>query len=320
VLVRKYIKKAQWLVFMLLMGVVWYVLYSPSTQISLQSALRWEDLNYEFLFIALLLSPVNWFLESLKWRSVMIEFLPITKRLAVFNVLVGTTMALITPARIGEYAGRLYFLNKGLEQHSVFATLVCSISQMIVTLLFGLIGLILIVCDRVEGFRIDWLYYFVPLLLALLIASLSRLSSIVEWALSSKVIRKLGYTGTLSFDSVDVSYLKVCLLAGIRFAVYSFQYVLVLKFLGVGIGVSVLLSNIIVIYLLQTLLPLPPIASLAGRYGIAALVFSSVGLGLGIVLLASSFIWIINLVLPALVGLGIIFVTKGVEGNENQAS
>jgi hypothetical protein len=42
---------------------------------------------------------------------------------------------------MGEYAGRVLFLNEGNRLRSISLTIVCSMSQLIITLLMGCIGL-----------------------------------------------------------------------------------------------------------------------------------------------------------------------------------
>ncbi|MEX2590199.1 MAG: hypothetical protein WD334_08335, partial [Chitinophagales bacterium] len=73
---------------------------------------RWTEGNVLFLLGALFLMPVNWILESLKWKMLMQRIEPLTFTNSFRSVLSGVTFTMFTPNRIGEYAGRFLFLKK----------------------------------------------------------------------------------------------------------------------------------------------------------------------------------------------------------------
>ncbi len=96
--------------------------------------------------------------------------------------------------------------------------------------------------------------------------------------------------------------LRVLAWAFARYAVYTLQYLLLLYFFGIETGFAAGLAGIASIYLLQTVVPLPALAGLAVRGGLAVFMWSYFGANTIASLAASFVLWIINLILPALLG------------------
>jgi hypothetical protein len=102
------------------------------------------------LGLVFLLMFVNWGLEALKWKVLLRQLYRIRFWEAFKAILSGVAFALNTPNRIGEYGGRVLFIPEGKRVRAVSLTLAGSFSQLLVTLLFGSIGLYLLK-DRIGG-------------------------------------------------------------------------------------------------------------------------------------------------------------------------
>ena len=89
------------------------------------------------------LMGVNWALESKKWQIAMKPVQPIRFLRAFKAVLAGTCIASFTPNRVGEYLGRMLYVNSGNKLLSIAPTILCSMSQMLVTLIAGTVGIAL---------------------------------------------------------------------------------------------------------------------------------------------------------------------------------
>ncbi len=90
--------------------------------------------------------------------------------------------------------------------------------------------------------------------------------------------------------------------AAIRYLIYATQYFCLLYFFGIKTGLMGGFSGIAAIFLLQTSIPLPPITGLLARGGLAIQVWSVFEANEISALAATFSLWIINLILPALVG------------------
>ena len=63
---------------------------------------------------------------------------------AIFS---GVSFSVTTPNRIGEYFGRMLYMNEGNRLKVISLTILGSLSQLIVTILFGLLGLLILQSD-----------------------------------------------------------------------------------------------------------------------------------------------------------------------------
>lgn len=268
---------------------------------------RLSETHPGWLIACLILAALNWLCEVQKWRCILepIEQLPFRKALKA--TLAGASFALFTPNRLGDYAGRVLFVRPENRLKVLGATAVGNFAQLLALLGAGSAGTVYFAAG-VLHWPSDWLmlmfgiasigwftacyvYFNMPLLLRLLtrIPWLLRRQSILD------SIRVPAETGRRPL-------LKVLAWAMVRYTIYSVQYLLLLYFFGIGAGIGAGLAGIATIYLLQAVVPLPALAGLAVRGSLAVFVWSHFGANAMASLAASFVLWIINLILPALLG------------------
>jgi hypothetical protein len=93
------------------------------------------------------------------------------------------------------------------------------------------------------------------------------------------------------------------LLSFLRYIIFSMQFILLLIFFGVDVPILELICGVCAIFLFHTTIPLPPFIDILARGEIGIILWSANELS---ILSASFFIWIINLLIPALIGLMLI--------------
>ena len=259
-----------------------------------------------WLLLATLLLIPNWVLEAVKLRLVLSQGRSgETSFIICFkSVLSGVTLGIVTPARLGEYGGRMITFPKRKRAQVVGSTLVTSLSQTIVTIGVGLICS-LVLLEEYQFLKIEWIGIISFVSVGTLIVGLICLPSLVQGISRLRFFKDLDKTS--AFDLSRSRLVKVLGISFLRYSVYALQFLLVLKALGVELTVLGLLLHIPLIFLLQTLMPLPPITSLVGRASAAIVVLSQLGLSDFVILSASSVLWVINLVIPAFLGLGLIW-------------
>ena len=132
---------------LIIVGGAFYFIYS---QLANNDKLDWVLFTEKFkknqtflsiLFI-LFLSFVNRFLEILKWQNLVETIRVISLGEATKQVLGALTAAIFTPNGIGEYAGKALFFEKSTTRRIVFLNLICNGVQMILTVVFGIFGLL----------------------------------------------------------------------------------------------------------------------------------------------------------------------------------
>lgn len=275
-----------------------------------QVELEWNLVSILPLSIALVLVVPNWSLEALKWK-IAIEPIIITFYRCMRSILTGVTLGLFTPARLGEYVGRMMLIGKEKRGASVVATFICSLAQSVITMSFGILALLHYVDTDLfqtsglhrqlvllSGVGIMVFGLFLYFKIHLVTDYLSKYSWLSTYGIPLGIKQPLG------------QQLRLLSLALVRYVVYLLQYLLVLKFCGISLSFSVLAVHIALIFFIQSLIPLPPIANLFARTSVATAVFWHLGVNELVIVLASLMIWVINLLIPALCGLGIIMFKK----------
>jgi len=266
-----------------------------------------------FIVFVVLLMLVNLGLESLKWKVLVSKFEKTTFLNSFKTILVGVTTGIVTPAKLGEYFGRMLLLDSKNNWKAIWATFISSIAQNIATILFGIFGLTYFLRRfyDIESTIIDVSFYLGLTLVVVLLFLYYNID------LGLRIIRRLGLRKfadkIMSKDDsikqfANSSILnKVLIFSMLRYLVFALQYYLLLVFFGVEGDVTAVFAAITVVYLIQTSIPLPPITNIFARGEIAILVFSHFT-GNEIMILSSTFsLWIINLLIPATIGMFIIF-------------
>ena len=91
----------------------------------------------------LLLTIFNWFFEILKWRILVSTIKKISFFEALEQSLGGLTASLITPNRIGDYGAKAIYFEKQYRKRIVFLNLMGDVSQMTITTILGIIGVVI---------------------------------------------------------------------------------------------------------------------------------------------------------------------------------
>ena len=93
-----------------------------------------------------------------------------------------------------------------------------------------------------------------------------------------------------------------------RYVIYSLQYYFMLRFFGIDVPFLRAASCIATIYLLQTSIPLPPVVGLLARGEVALKIWGLFTHNDLSILAATFSLWVINLIIPAFIGL--VFILK----------
>lgn len=277
-----------------------------------------EPAPWGTLTLVTLLMLVNWSIEAWKWRCLMrpVQLLGFAR--ALTGTIAGTTIGLITPNRVGEFAGRVLFLDPEHRVQGSFATLLGSIAQFVVTLLLGGIALtsnhylhwssseparawnvvvwsaLLIGCSAV-------FLFFSP-------GAFARLLLAIPWL---KRFERHAHVLD-SFSRADLA--RIFLLSLLRYGVFTVQFAIILVFIARVDAVEAILS-VPVVFLLTTLVPTMALTELGVRGSVAATFIHGDDVG---IIVSTALIWFINLVIPAVAG-GIILLIARIRTTEEAA-
>ncbi|MBC7892981.1 MAG: flippase-like domain-containing protein [Sphingobacteriaceae bacterium] len=269
----------------------------------LGSSLRPETLGW--LLLTLLLTPLNWSLEALKWRDLARKIQPVRFRDALEGVLAGLSFGFATPANLGDYAGRLLNLNTNRRLENLGAALLGNGAQYLVTLLGGTLGY-----AYFQAAHVATLHPGHRLLLGVMVLSLGfgmwvglRRETALNWLARCRwlapVSRSLRVIGQYRAGELA----RVLCWASLRYAVFSLQFLLILYVFGVRLHLPDLLSSVALVFFAKTVLPsFHFLSDLGIREFTALYCFSFFPVEPAAIISATLTLWVINILVPVLVG------------------
>tara|TARA_B100000674_G_C37682646_1_gene842256 strand:- start:198 stop:647 length:450 start_codon:yes stop_codon:yes gene_type:complete len=127
---------------LLKIGIVAFALYFLFEQFNSRQSTSFRSLgvldkinsNYFTIIVVIFMMFINWFLEALKWKFLINKIEEISIMTSIRAVFSGITVSTFTPNRIGEYAGRVFCLEKGDRIKAVLITIIGSMSQLFNTI------------------------------------------------------------------------------------------------------------------------------------------------------------------------------------------
>lgn len=262
-------------------------------------------------WMVIVLTFVNWGLEAKKWQVLMRNLQPLTYFTALKSVLAGVTLSLNTPNRIGEYGGRVLYVEPGSRLKSVSLSVAGSICQLIITVVMGCGGLIFLLNtdhageNAVMGLSVFWLRILLLLSViaaVILLLFLFRLSWIIK--LFERIPRIAAYVHYIKVldEFTPNLLLRLLFLSLLRYLVFVIQYILLLQVLEVEVTWEQGFWLIAILYLVMAIVPSFAIADLGirGKFSTELLSLYSANI---VGILGTTFgIWFINLFIPALAG------------------
>ena len=310
--------------------VAYYVIYK---QVFVQHT--WDEIaqyfaqNYSFyrllfpFFIIIILMIINWGIESIKWQYLISKNENINLKTSLQGVFSGITVSSLTPNRIGEYFGRVFILKKTHPVRGILMTIVGSLSQLLVTILMGGFAILYVT------FRYTELVYpknpflsavAIGLLILLMIMvsgiyfNLKGVSNIlhrltIKWPKINRFIHVFAY-----YDRKEL--VNVFLLSLSRYVVFSLQLYLLMRIFHIPLTIFEGLIVVSLIFLTITIIPSVALAEIGIRGSVAIYVIQqyynlnnlnpSLGYELD-VMASTSVLWLINIILPAIIGSLFIF-------------
>ncbi len=274
------------------------------------------------LILAGLLMTVNLFTEIWKWKFLINKLEKVSWWNAIKAVLTGISISMFLPNRVGDYLGRVFILRKADRMQAVLATVLGSLAQLLTTIIFGLVAGLLFfpLYFELSVALNQWIFSGLIILVAFslfillfLYLNFSAFTTIIKRISGKYFIKIEKYIQVFSwYSSRDLS--KVLMISILRYLVFSFQFYLLLVAFGVPVNYIEAMMLVCLVYIMMTIIPTVALTEIGVRGSVSLFVFQlflapkelwSESIGLGVAA-ASTVLWLINLALPAL--LGIVFV------------
>jgi len=312
---------------LLKIGIVFFALYFLYQQLISQSSIEGFNIDhillqlqekYFLIVVVVFMMFLNWFLESLKWRFLISKIEKITLKRSIRAVFSGITVSTFTPNRVGEYAGRVFCLEKADRIQGILITVIGSMAQLLTTIIFGLVG-ILLLPNLMSEFdlllsKIIFAYpimLFIVILLSVLLVTLFLNASVFSVVLSRvRFLRNFSkYSQVFSFYNFS-DLLEVLLYSVGRYIVFTTQFFILLQVFDVHVSYINAIILISVMLFVLSVIPTIAITEIGVRGSVALFLFGLVSSNIIGILSATFVMWVINLLLPALIGTLFIFTLK----------
>jgi len=280
---------------------------------------------YFLITVVVLLTPVNLSLETIKWRFLISKLEKVSFWNAFKAVLTGISVSMFMPNRVGDYFGRIFILKKADRFQAILSTVLGSMAQLITTLLFGFVSIAFLFPQYFPMDNVNfWLY--AGLLILLVITAFTIVFAYLEFAAFTDILKRITgreynrikkYAQVFSWYSSGDLW-KILLLSIGRYFIFSFQFFLLLIAFGVDVNYFQAMMLIGMVYLLMTIIPTIALTEIGIRGSVSIYVFETwlqihnrfTNASALSVVSASTGLWLLNLVLPALAGIIFVFSLK----------
>ncbi len=251
-----------------------------------------------------LLMLLNWFLETAKWKLLLRRIAPVSWLKGFRSVLSGVTISVFTPNRMGEFAGRVMHLDSGVRIKSSLASIIGSMNQLLITIVAGGMGLLTTIenleSDNSFMYRVKFLLIFIGILFAIFIYF--QMPLLARLGERYRNLRKINlYTkvfGLYPFQEL----LTLTFFSSLRYLVFTFQFFLVLQLFGIDLPYLQTLQVTSLIYLVMAVVPSIALSELTVRGSVALYFLTPLAGNSAGIIAASSFLWFMNLIIPAVLG------------------
>lgn len=270
------------------------------TELSIKSGL--------LVLTVLVLMPLNWYFEAQKWKIIFGKHEPVTNRKAYKSILAGITLGIITPNQIGDMAGKSLYLESFSKLKGIAANFIGGIAQIVCTFILGSYALLSLFCHLTPlSFAITLLLF-----VALTIVNIACIYGFIR-------IRKLNifkrWVGFREYLPVITNYssnelIKLLVYSSLRFLIFSFQYFLLLHLFSIQLSIPQWFMSVFSLYLVQILSPSFILIQVGVRGALALYFIGFFATNTIAILQASYSLWIINAMLPGLIGLFLLLTFK----------
>ena len=286
-----------------------------------------EAPNYiRSVVLLLILMLINWGLEAMKWRVLITKIEDVGFFKAFQAVLAGVSVSIFMPNRSGEFLGRVFILEKANRIEGVLITFIGSISQIVITISLGLFGFLAFFYQYLDnqtsmhGYLGVALILLVPIMVFILLLiyfNIGAITPLLTRFLKGKKEKYIQYAEVFA-KYPATTLLKVLMLSLARYLVFSSQFYILLVLFNADVAIPEALILITVIYLLMMIMPSIALTEIGIRGSLSVYMFSLYYQRMGVaaepyhlgIFAASSLLWMINIVIPAIAGTFFVFNLK----------
>jgi hypothetical protein len=266
----------------------------------------WRSANWLSFpaLLLLLLTPVNWLLEALKWQILVRRVEPISLKEATQGVLAGLAMGFALPAQLGDTAGRLLSLRSDQRWKGIGAALVSGGMQFLAAVFFGTIALFIQLQFGAQHLPVAQWILFYALILTMLLSVLAAWQRNRLVHVPFRWMRRWEKYWVVASYYTTTELIQAFGVASLRYLTFSFQFYLAMTIFGIQLPVRETATGIGLVYLGKTIIPAFNLLSDLGvREATSLWVFGQWAVPATQILSATLTLWLFNILAPVLAGL-----------------
>ncbi|MEP3970143.1 MAG: lysylphosphatidylglycerol synthase domain-containing protein [Nonlabens sp.] len=265
-----------------------YALYSQWQDRSINTDIIWatiKTLPFYTLPLMIAISMLSWMVESKKWQYLINDLYLLRFRESVTQNLTAQAASFITPFRTGEFAVKSLYYNKFLRKNILSRILAGNTSQMVITTILGVIGLLFYLKKNLEIESVFLLLFTVTLLCLLAV-------TLTLWVL------KKWDSGSMS----KATWFSTLFYSLLRYLVFSSNWLLILLLLDNDSSILIMIRNITIFYLAVSIIPVFQLFDIAIKWTVATYIFTETFHNSEIIIITTTLIWFTNSIVPTVLG------------------
>ncbi|MDO9276697.1 MAG: lysylphosphatidylglycerol synthase domain-containing protein [Lutibacter sp.] len=254
--------------------------------------------NIWLVLLLLFFTDANWILEIFKWKTLA----SFEKNIAFFEAyeqcFASLTASIITPNRIGEYGAKALYFEKKLRKKVMVLNFIGNLSQLAVTVFFGMFGMFFLISNFKVGLFSFNTSKFLLILNILLILYLIGNHFGITKKLTALTLKILTYLKKLPLEI----HLKTWAYSLFRYVIFSHQFYFLLSLFEVEANYFTLINLIFCTYFIASLIPSLAIFDWLIKGSVAVVIFGFIGINPLTIVTITTFMWLLNFAIPALLG------------------
>lgn len=284
--------------------------FSRVSLIELQGNIHSNTHLMIFLIVTIIML-FNWGIEALKWKILLKNIENISFKNAFKDVLSGVAIGFFTPNRIGEPVGRVINLRNNMRVKAIISGAVGSLSQLLVTLIFGIIAVsallytesILIISDFSKNLIASLTIILTILILYVYFNPVKLFQVIPKHKSWKKIHENLSHLSGYSTQNL----ILILFLSIFRFFVFSSQFFALLYLANVKLSIFEAAMAIPASYIIMTIIPSFALTEVGIRGSVTVYLIGLFSANIAGILCATLVLWLINIAIPSIAGSIIIY-------------
>jgi hypothetical protein len=263
------------------------------------------------LFIAcILLIPLNWGIESYKWHQVAQPVEKISFPRAMRSVYAGICVGNFAPGRATEFLAKILFFLPENRPTITLLHFANGMFQLALTIIFGVAALLYKLQSTIELGSATLFFVLIccGMLLVFFFFFIFRFEFFQKWIAGLFSKRMKGESLPYHFSKQLI--IKLFILSFLRYLVFTAQFLFILWIMTASPVSLSLITSICIYFLFTTALPMISFIEAAIRATIALFVFAGSGISESSLIITAVLLWIINIVIPSIIGYLIILKEK----------